>query len=324
MPSSTGDLLRRLDRLEARPVIVASHPRSGTHLCIDTLRLNLPPCASWKLPLERSDRLYLDLDAFCNRHRLPSRTICKLFSRVPRPLIKTHAYRDLRTVHDQEEPLRLDPALLDWLRAHATFVYTYRDGRQALCSHYTLYHRPSSRPKVTLSQFLRQRHCGMSRVKAWARHVEGWIDDPSVYCVTMRELLHHTPAIFPGLAEKLGLTWDAGRKPVLPPKNGFDIMSRMRRRLGVRPQSTAVQSDPTHPTPDWRTAFTEADREFFAEESGDLLVRLGYEDSDHWVDPRYDDEERFPALFALQKPRKAISLPPRFPVLSPSYSACSG
>ena len=57
MSGETRELLRRLDRLGVRPVVVASHPRSGTHLCIDTLRLNAPACASWKWPFERADRL---------------------------------------------------------------------------------------------------------------------------------------------------------------------------------------------------------------------------------------------------------------------------
>lgn len=324
MRATERELLRELDRLRVRPIVVASHPRSGTHLCIDTLRLNLLECASWKLPLERADRLYFDIDAFCNRSgALPGRLILKLFRRVPRPIIKTHAFPDLKTVHDHNG-LHLSEDIRGWLRANCTFVYTYRDGRDAMCSYYQLHQSEPRHDNASLSEFMRQRSQGMSRVKAWALHVQSWIDDSSVYCVTMRELLNHTPSIFPGMTEKLGLRWEPGRKPILPPKNGYDFLSRMRRRVGIRPQSTAVQSDPRHPAPKWKTAFSEADREFFLQESGDILVRLGYEDSDRWVDPRYDDERRYPALFALQKPGAAISLRPQSPAPSPSYSACCG
>src|SRR4051794_27731921 len=54
-----AELARELARPERRPVVVASHPRSGTHLLIDLLRRQFPACASWKYPLERMDRLYL-------------------------------------------------------------------------------------------------------------------------------------------------------------------------------------------------------------------------------------------------------------------------
>ena len=306
-------------------MVVASHPRSGTHLCIDALRLNLPDCASWKLPLERADRLYLDIDRFREGpDALSPAVILKVLGRIPRPIIKTHAYRDLRTVNDYEQSSQIPGDLFDWLRCHATFVYTYRDGRDALCSYYQLEQTRLGNPPVTLSQFLRHRQRGVSRVKAWAQHVESWVEDPAVYCVTMRELLQHCQRILPGIAEKLGCAWDRARRPELPPKNGFDFPRRLRRRLAVRPRSTAVEGDPRLPAPKWRTAFTREDREFFLEESGDLLVRLGYEDSDHWADPRYDEERRYPALFALEQHEGTVNPPPRSPAPSPSYSTCYG
>ena len=301
MSGETRELLRRLDRLGVRPVVVASHPRSGTHLCIDTLRLNAPACASWKWPFERADRLYLDIDATAgNPHAIATPLLLKVLRRTERPLIKTHAYADLKRTMNRDQPLGAAPDLLDWLRCHATFIYVYRDGRDALCSlhQYMQAHFPETR--VPLSQFLRQREGRDSRVKAWARHVEEWIDDSNVYCVTMNEMLHHGRAVFPGLAEKLGVAWDVGRQPMLPAKCGFEYTSRIRRRLTCRPPSTAIAPHPRFKAQKWQTAFTEADRAFFLQESGDLLVRLGFEESDHWADQRYDHECRHPALFALQ------------------------
>ncbi len=46
-----------------RPIEVASHMRSGTHLMIDLLRRQFADCGSWKWPGERNDMLYLPLDA---------------------------------------------------------------------------------------------------------------------------------------------------------------------------------------------------------------------------------------------------------------------
>ena len=46
-----------------KPVVVASHPRSGTHLTLDLLRKQFPACASYKLPAQPLDRLYFALEA---------------------------------------------------------------------------------------------------------------------------------------------------------------------------------------------------------------------------------------------------------------------
>lgn len=301
MSGDTRELLRKLDRLGVRPVVVASHPRSGTHLCLDTLRMNLPACAAWKRPFERADRLYVDIDATAeNPTALPASLLLRVLGRARRPLIKTHAYPDLRRIINRPQPLAADPDLLDWLRCHATFLYVYRDGREALCSLHQYMQAYFPQTRVPLAQFVRQQEGGVSRVKAWARHVEEWIDDSRVYCVAMCELLHHGRVIFPGLAEKLGVSWEKGRQPALPPRCGFEYASRLRRRMARRPASTAIAADPRFKAEKWQTAFTHADRQFFLEESGDLLVRLGFEESDRWADERYDEERRHPALFALQ------------------------
>lgn len=46
-----------------KPIIVASHPRSGTHLTMDLLRKQFPACVTYKLPTQPLDRLYLALEA---------------------------------------------------------------------------------------------------------------------------------------------------------------------------------------------------------------------------------------------------------------------
>ena len=51
--SEVTRLIKGLDRDGIRPIVVASHPRCGTHLLIDTLRLNCPETRGWKFPGER-------------------------------------------------------------------------------------------------------------------------------------------------------------------------------------------------------------------------------------------------------------------------------
>jgi hypothetical protein len=298
-------LRKELDRIGCRPIVVASHPRSGTHLCIDTLRLNFRQCASWKLCGEPADRLYLDLDRLCDPGAPdPTNLILKVLRRAERPLIKTHKLPNC--------PARgvtprfgagVEAELAAWLRESATYIYLYRDGREVLCSLHRFMRGYAADAEVPLSQFIRQRPGGIGRVREWAEHVRRWVDDPTVYCVAMEELLYCPERALPGLAEKLGLDWKggSGRQPA---KCGSGFIDRLRRRLAFRPQSTAIAPDPRfHRAACWRHAFTHSDRAFFHAEADDLLIALGYEDSDDWVTCSSDARPRFPALFAAQSSR---------------------
>jgi len=77
---------------DVRPIIVASHPRSGTHLLIDTLRRQFAKCRSWKWPGERLDRLYCNIDELNGtRELLHEKKAVDILRRVERPIVKTHS-----------------------------------------------------------------------------------------------------------------------------------------------------------------------------------------------------------------------------------------
>lgn len=293
MGSEITRLIRKLDRLGCRPIVVASHPRSGTHLCIDTLRLNFPQCASWKLCLERADMLYLGLDHAADiSHPMPCKRMLKILSRIPRPLVKTHATADLLDAGILYPDQRIDCELSAWLWSTAQSVYVYRDGREALVSLHRFMKGFAPEARVTLSQFIRQRIDGVSRVRRWAEHVENWMRDSRVYCIAMEELLHDTDPVLAGLAERLGMP--RPRFPARrPARCGASVAQRVWRRIRMCPPSTEIAPDPRIGRPlSWRDAFNPADREFFREECGDLLIRLGYEESDDWVHERQEDRRR--------------------------------
>lgn len=281
-----GEMLRTLESLDRgghRPIVVASHPRSGTHLCIDTLRLNFPQSASRKRWFERADRLYLDLDLLVRSapDRQPG-LIRKVLSRVPRPIIKTHSLPDFNGFWPKGQD-RFDPHLVEWLRRNASWVYVHRDGRDVLCSlqRYSMGFDPTAH--VPLADFIRQCRDGMTRVRAWANHVRSWMAQKRVLCVTMDQLLHRGLTVLPEMAAALGSEWN-NHEPVRPRLCDAAFLSRLKRRIIPCPASTAVVANPRFEQPaDWRNAFTASDRQFFEDESGGLLVRLGYEASDRWV-----------------------------------------
>jgi Sulfotransferase domain len=285
-------LMEWLEHSECRPIVVASYPRSGTHLLIDCLRLNFAVCSSWKLPLERIDQLYLNLANMAwRKEKLSDRAAIRILSRVQRPLIKTHAWPDFSAdVSDSEDSRPLSYEFAKWLNSHASFLYVYRDGRETLASRHWMSQQglPSS-ARVSLGEFLRQSPHGVSRPRMWAEHVRGWMKRSGIHGVSMDRLLSDPTAVFGAIGKQLGmpLVHRAVRLPTLHDRNPA---SRLLRWLACRPHSTAIRA-PRRPLP-WRSALSFADREFFLDEVGDLLIRLGYETSDDWVNPANDARTR--------------------------------
>lgn len=73
-----------------RPIIVATHRRSGTHLTMDTLRRNFPACWPRMLPLENLHNSYLSLDRFETGHFRPisEQEALRILTKAERPTIK--------------------------------------------------------------------------------------------------------------------------------------------------------------------------------------------------------------------------------------------
>ncbi len=281
-----ADIADTLRSLKQRPIIVASHPRSGTHLAMDLFRRQFRECRSWKLPGERLNRLYLSVEALFvpgSRAPISERQAVKVLRRVGRPIVKTHlALPDLRggpTTRSGE----IGQYWLDWLLGRGRVVYVYRDGRDVMCSyHFFSLVNPSAR--CLLGEFIRQEDGGVSRVKAWAQSVRRWLREPGVLALRCEDILRDPKSVVERLARELELT-PLYREPLLPRQFGSFWESRANRIFGIRPASTAILSRfKGYRLQRWRDVLTVEDRAFFHRESGDLLTELGYEDSAAWVD----------------------------------------
>jgi hypothetical protein len=277
-------LVEWLRQSNCRPIVVASYPRSGTHLLIDCLRLNFTECRSWKFPLERINRLYLNLaDLAWKKEQLSARVVRRILSRAERPVIKSHTWPDFRAdVSDHERLESLYRDVAEWLQDHAAFLYVYRDGRRVMASrHRTVSRGATAMGHVSLGEFLRQSPLGVSRPRAWAQQVSEWLAQPRVHAVAMERLLAEPAVVLRDIGAAFGLTPLLPRLR-LPARNRLTWPARLGRLIAVHPSSTAIVSKT--PPLDWRSALTRADRAFFHAEAGDVLLRLGYERSADWVD----------------------------------------
>ncbi len=82
-----------LSKSVGAPILIISHPRSGTHLTIDSLRRQFEECKSYKYPFETQSHLYLPIEGFLekiDRKRLTERKALKIIQRPQRPIIKMH------------------------------------------------------------------------------------------------------------------------------------------------------------------------------------------------------------------------------------------
>lgn len=286
MLHEVGGILRALEKLRCRPIVVASHPRSGTHLCIDSLRINFKPCWMRKSWFEPADGLYLGLDGSAlTNQRLDIQRISRILSRASRPIVKTHALSDLYHGGVERSAWTINQHLAKSLNERSSFVYIYRDGRDVLRSLYHYMQVIAPETRVPFSQFIRQKVNGLSRVGAWAEHIRSWRTRPGVCHLKMEELVNQPFEALSRIAASLDLP-PAPIEPQIPRRCDADFLSRAWRRLVPSPSSTAIV--PRHEVAECATsrqAFArEADRRFFHAEAGDLLIELGYERSADWVD----------------------------------------
>lgn len=255
-----------------KPIVVASHPRSGTHLTIDLLRRQFSECETYKLPTQPLDRLYLALEALSAplQKSISEAKAIDILRKTERPIIKTHL--DPSLTH-------LDNRFSDWQRwisKEATILYIIRDGRATLSSYHLFMQSFDPSTRCSLSEFLRQTTGGKSRVRQWADHVEEWLSYPGAQPIQFEDIVQHTSSALDQLSLILNLEAKCC-KPLLPKSIHSLWHGRWIRLTQVKPESTAIIGyyKGQHSVA-WKTAFSEQDHAFFELEAGDLLKRLGY------------------------------------------------
>ena len=138
--------------------------------------------------------------------------------------------------------------------------------------------------RCSLSHFLRQQVNGQSRVKSWAEHVRAWMQQPGVHVLGFEELIRTPQDTIACLGAVLDMS-PSYAQPLLPrsPKNIWQ--GRWTRLTRWKPESSAIIGYyGGQKTKKWKQSFSESDRAFFHQEAGDLLMELGYVESDAWVD----------------------------------------
>lgn len=262
-----------------RPIIIASHQRSGTHLTIDLIRRHFPLTNPRLRPLETLHHLYVDLDSFNPGHHNPMtvETALRLLIRVPRPIIKTHTL---------PSELLCKPEFRDIVHRiyeRAQTVNVVRDGRNVMLSLHRFEKPWNPAARVPFPDFIRTLYEGLVRPAYWNHHVSQWqrVHD----CLTLRfkDIIKSPLDAIHQLGAFLGMT-PVLRDPILPPNMRNRYEGWLRRLVG-NTETTTIPGE--RPAPDeprtWKEAFTPEDCAFFRDHAGDRLIELNYESDHAWA-----------------------------------------
>lgn len=112
----------------------------------------------------------------------------------------------------------------------------------------------------------------LSNVRERYESYSGWLTQPEVLCLRFEDLILEQDV---ALARLLGYLEVHGLDLTVPREQAIEIL-----KTGIAPHKSGTfrKGQPGN----WREHFTTENKARFKEISGDLLVRLGYEDGDDW------------------------------------------
>ncbi|MEO1292572.1 MAG: sulfotransferase domain-containing protein [Pseudomonadota bacterium] len=274
----TGD--EATARLNASaPVLIASHPRSGTHLLIDTLRRQFALVDCRKPWGVASDHLYVNVERTTSPRRpFDQPTVERILSRSTRALVKTHYTADFGETWSRDETAPL-PEFARALVTRCLKIYVHRDPRDVMVSYLQMLASIDDAYRgLSLRAFMESPHWSgeTSRLGWWCAHTEQWLARDDVTAIGFADLTRRTRETIETLGTHLGEPplW---AEPLLPPKVETVQGARWHRLFFRSPASTAIVADAERfPAEDWRTALTADDHSWLEAQAGSLMDRLGY------------------------------------------------
>jgi hypothetical protein len=241
-------------------IIVASHPRSGTHLVIDLLRRQFPNCEPSRSQFFLGDPYWNFDEIVSTSGGATERKIARMGD-VGRPVLKTHRRPDYFAncqFTNSILPERTGFAREVMMRAARIYVY-----RSALAVMKSLYAMGCRTGEVPFSSFIREVRGPWSRVGWWAAHLSEWRRTEGTLLISYEELVRDPASAVGQIAKFIGET-PLMRLPVLPRSPVSPYLERLRKLLPMRRESTALM---TYGKQAPRIRLSPEDLEFMREEA---------------------------------------------------------
>ncbi|TWT72938.1 sulfotransferase domain-containing protein [Allorhodopirellula solitaria] len=208
-------------------VLVATHPRSGTHLTIDLLRRNFPDLASKKKRGESLDSLYVPIDIVLGRDPSAIERTQRLVERHDHPILKSHWLNP-----DYANLIAASADLGQWVAENAKVIYVVREPHRVLASHYLF--ESSHRDVDGDLQAWFDHAC-----RYWCRHVRGWLSTTPSMVLRFEQIISEPSETVRELSDVLELPARAV-EPMLPPKLRSKWLGRWYRVTGTSAPSTEI------------------------------------------------------------------------------------
>lgn len=215
------------DLPDKKSVVVATHPRSGTHLTIDLLRRNFAELKSRKRRLEPLDTLYVPIDIAIIKKEAGLARVVELINRHQHPIIKTHWLQANYANLPQAASF-----IGTWLDRNAKFVYVIRHPRKVLASHYQ-FERMFSTQITDPKQWLEE------SARKWVYHVESWSKKPETKTLRFEDIIKRPQETINELGDYLGWT-PKPQSQILPPKLSSKWQGRWYRVFSTDAPSTEI------------------------------------------------------------------------------------
>jgi len=220
-------------------IVVASHPRSGTHLVIDVLRRQFPCCESPRAFAPAGQEPYGNLDLLVSQSAATADREIARIAKTARPLLKTHRRPDFfaRCQYTAAVvPERVDFA--EQVMARAAKICVYRSVSDVMRSLFLMTYPNAD---AAFGQFIREVRGPRSRVGWWAMHLAEWMHAERTHLVFYDELLREPETVVTSLGEFIGEE-PLMRSPILPPAPSSPHLERLKKLLLLRRDSTALMS----------------------------------------------------------------------------------
>ena len=269
-------------------VIIVSHPRSGTHLLIDTI---LNDFQMFKKP-------YLNLDRLTTRHErsIPLDMFIKHLNAGSR-VIKTHCSGDMANYFENDQK---KVQFVKRLMNSSKIIYVIRDGRDVLTSLlYFMQQCDSIYTKISFRDFLHKNNTYdvypgqmvLNPIEYWKYHVQNWINNPDVLIIKFEDLRAGYKNSLVKIAEFIDkkpdkLTFNAIRRDQVAFQSPFKrrfwggLCTIYRRLIKMKYDSSIYYRKGE--VGDYKNHFSPEDLRYFNSIAEDLLLELNYEYSGHF------------------------------------------
>ena len=225
-----------------RPIVVASHPRSGTHLTMDLLRNQFSGCGTEKRMFSFRDTPYINLDNLLSIEREMTNKDACYFNRAEMPLLKTHRLPSFIEPYQYLSPLSEKRRWLSsWIQHDSMKIFVFRDIKSTMISLY--YFLQAYDRGGDIHQFIRQVRGKrkISRIGFWAYQASQWLNQNDVLVMNYDSLINNTEKELHRIGAFINEVPEMNM-PLLPKRPKSLFARRFGTFFSKHPESTAIMS----------------------------------------------------------------------------------